>query len=177
MKNVWISRSIALLLLIVGVGASAQQSSSTSATLNSAPNPQGLFFNKVNGFTPIVNGFPVTVGEVYLPNTTGSNVNQILYSLANNPYPVAMYLVLCGVGASATSAGVTTLSLSYTDAITGHLFSYSMGTITLSTTAPTIVPPVFIGASNATSITITNVLVSGTATFTIDCYIHAENHH
>src|SRR5271167_1069857 len=170
---------IRIVLLVLGMtasGASQAQTSPALVTHNGVPN-QSVLYTKVNGFTPIVNGFPVIVGESYQPNLTGTSVNQTLYASGSNPYTFGIYNIFCTLGASVNAAGVVSLSVSYTDAVSGALFSYTMGSITLSTTAPTLIPPIHIAASNASTITTTSVLISGTATFTKDCYISSANHH
>jgi len=133
----------------------------------------------INGYTPLAgtNMFPTIVGESYQPNLTATSVNQTIYAAGSNPYAKGSYSFSCTVAASANTAGIVTISFSYTDAVSGNLFSYTMPTITLSTTAPTVVSPVMVQASNATSITTTTVLVSGSATFTKDCFVTAMTHH
>jgi hypothetical protein len=174
MRRLFIGIVISLMPLIAH-GQAAQ----ASATVNGSTSPQGVVFNKVNGFVPIVNTFPVIVGEVYHTGLTGSSFNNILYPSGSNPYANATYKVICTLAATATSSGVISVSLSYTDAATQNItaFNLSMGTVTLSTTSPTLINAVNIAAGNLTSITYTTVLVSGTATYNVDCYIEAENHH
>lgn len=168
----WILGMLSLAALAHG------QATPSLATNNGVPN-QSVLYTNVNGFIPIVNGFPVIVGEVYHVGLTGSSFNNILYSTSLNQFTNATYKVICTLGTTATSAGVLSVSLSYTDAATQAVtaFNLTMGTVTLSTTSPTLINAVNIAASNLSSITYTTVLVSGTATYNVDCYIEAENHH
>jgi hypothetical protein len=169
---------VAILLAALLIAPLPAQQTSASASVNGSPSPQGLNYQKVNGFVPIVNGFPVIVGESIQNGLTASSYNQILYASTANPYTTAWYKIFCTVAATATSAGVVALSVSYTDAATqaGTAFSLTMGTVTLSTSAPTLINAINIAASDKTSITLTTVLVSGTATFNVACYVDAENH-
>jgi hypothetical protein len=162
---------VGIIVALMPLGAHGQ-AAQASATVNGSTSPQGVVFNKVNGFVPIVNTFPVIVGEVYHTGLTGSSFNNILYPSGSNPYTNATYKVIC-------TLAVISVSLSYTDAATQNItaFNLSMGTVTLSTTSPTLINAVNFAASNLTSITYTTVLVSGTATYNVDCYIEAENHH
>jgi hypothetical protein len=168
----------AVIIVVRGNHDAAGQQTGAQISFNGSSN-QSALYQSVNGFVPIVNGFPVIVGEVYHTGLTGSSFNNVLYSAAQNPYTNATYKVVCTLAATATTAGVVSLSLSYTDAATQSAtsFNLTMGTVTLSTTTPTLINAVNIAASNLTSITYTTVLVSGTATYNVDCYLEAENHH
>ncbi len=166
-----------MLIVILHCCATAMVAQSALAN-NNGVSGQSLVFTNVNGYTPVVNGFPVIVGESYQPNLTGTSAGQSLYAAASNPWTFGIYNIWCTLGSSfASPANSVSLSISYTDAVSGHLFSQSLGTFVLSTTIPTLVAPIHIAASNATTITTTVVLVMGTATFTKDCYISAANHH
>lgn len=171
-------RALAIIALILGSSMGFGQATPALITNNGVANQSALYTN-VNGFIPIVNGFPVIVGEVYNTGVTGSTFNQILYSSSANTHSIATYKIVCTLAASASSSGMLSMSISYTDAVSGHAMSFqlSQGLSPLSTTVPTLINAINITASNATSMTITTVLVSGSATYNYDCYAEAENHH
>ena len=164
---------------LLGFGISAYGQAAPALATNNGVQGQSIVYSKVNGFVPIVNAFPVIVGEIYKPGLTGSSFGQVMYSSASNPYTNGTYKIVCTLGASATTAGMLSMSISYADAVTGNNMSFqiSQGLIALSTTTPTLINAINIAASNTAPISVTTVLVSGTATYTYDCYTEAENHH
>jgi hypothetical protein len=174
-------RIVSIIVSLSLLCASRVQCQSTSALVtNNGLTGQALNFTNVNGYTPIVNGFPVIVGEAYQPGLTGTSVNAVIFANTANPWTFGIYNLWCTIGASSitSSPAIVTISVSYTDAVSGNLFNLTLATpLTLSTTAPTLVSTVHFAASNATSITTSTVLVTGAATFTKDCYLTAANHH
>jgi hypothetical protein len=137
---------------------------------------QSVVFSRIGGYTTVSNGVSAVVGTYQVLNATGSIFGATLLSNSNMPNNPGYFKVACTIDVNSTTAGtITGLSVSWKNP-EGNTVSTNLvpsPPITPDPTTFTKLDAVNFRASNAASITITTVLLSGSLNYNLTCNVEA----